>query len=290
MRLPILPFAIVGLTAAAALSGQAQTPPTSFVCFVHAGGPAEPESIRGLYYTEVIHSADVGPVEARWKAAAAAHGVKATPECRSGPRASIEFTQEGFSRSEDRRFPVDSHFRPRKEPPRPPVWASCGYDAKDGTHALTPVFQAPDPGGSWVDWDWIKKMAAETNAQRSSRFSCDTRATPQEAEAMRQKTINYYRGNRNIVTLSPPSVALTTASSSAAPTPRPAAQTSGLTVEANTGARDAARAWDEQVKTMLAAEAQKKVQIAASQAQSDAEYKAVLAKFLAERRKQGRSQ
>jgi hypothetical protein len=73
------------------------------------------------------------------------------------------------------------------------------------------------------------------------------------------------------------------------PAPKPA-QAPALTIKEDTSAKDAAKAWDEQVKKTLAAEAQKKVETAAKQAQADAKLKADYEAFFAERRKQGRAQ
>ena len=176
--------------------------------------------------------------------------------------------------------------------PRPPVWVSCGYDAQDGTHALTPTFLMDDPGGNWTGWDWVKRMDAQTDPQRSSMFSCSPRKTREEAEAERQHTIDFYRGRRNIVTLSPPPGARFSGGATAsAPSPSPPRSSAGsLTVKTDTSLRDAGKAWDEQVKKTLAAEAQKKVETAAKQVQADAKLKADYEAFFAERRKQGRAQ
>ena len=71
--------------------------------------------------------------------------------------------------------------------------------------------------------------------------------------------------------------------------PKPSAPPA-LTVKTDTSIKDAAKAWDEQVKKTLAAKAQKKVEAAAKIAQSDAKLKADYEAFFAERRKQGRAQ
>lgn len=75
-----------------------------------------------------------------------------------------------------------------------------------------------------------------------------------------------------------------------APRPKSPAQTASLTVKTDTSAKDAAKAWDEQVKKTLAAEAQKKVETAAKQTQADTKRQAEITAFFAERRRQGRAQ
>lgn len=87
----------------------------------------------------------------------------------------------------------------------------------------------------------------------------------------------------------PPAVA------KAAPPPKPKVagpppKAPALTVKEDTSAKDAAKAWDEQVKKTLAAEAQKKAETAAKAAQADAKQKAQIEAVMAERRRQGRAQ
>src|SRR4051812_30990254 len=154
--------------------------------------------------------------------------------------------------------------------PKPIVWVSCGYDSKDGPHALSPAFTMEDPGGNWTGWDWVKRMEAETDPQRSSMLSCTPRKTREEVEADRQHTIDFYQGRRAIVTLSPPPGARLSGGPGASAPSSAGSGSGALTVKTDTSARDAARAWDEQVKKTLAAEAQKKVETAAKAAQADA--------------------
>lgn len=72
--------------------------------------------------------------------------------------------------------------------------------------------------------------------------------------------------------------------------PPKATQAGHLTVKEDTSAKDAAKAWDEQVKKALAAEAQKKVETAAKALRDDTEMKRKIAEFMAERRRQGAAQ
>jgi hypothetical protein len=71
---------------------------------------------------------------------------------------------------------------------------------------------------------------------------------------------------------------------------KPAPSGAYLTVESNTGLRDAGKAWDAQVKKTLQAEAQKKVETAAKAAAADAQRQAEIEAFFRERRKQGAAQ
>lgn len=86
------------------------------------------------------------------------------------------------------------------------------------------------------------------------------------------------------------------AESASAPAPSPRVSPAGpatgpsLVVKTDTSGRDAAQAWDAQVKKQLAAEAQKKVDAAAKAIQADAKKQAEIAAFFAERRRQGRAQ
>jgi hypothetical protein len=61
-------------------------------------------------------------------------------------------------------------------------------------------------------------------------------------------------------------------------------------VKADTSIRDAAAAWDEQVRTALAEEAQKNVLAAARSALADEKRQAEIQNYFAERRRQGRAQ
>jgi len=175
-------------------------------------------------------------------------------------------------------------------PPKPIVWVSCGYDSKEGPHAITPAFTMEDPGGNWTGWEWVKRMEAETDSQRSSMLSCTTRQTREEVEADRQRTIDYYQGIRPIVTLSPPPGAGLSSGPGASARSHAASGAGALIVKTDTSLRDAGKAWDEQVRKTLAVEAQKKVETAAKAAQADAKRQAEIAAFFAERRKQGRAQ
>lgn len=76
-----------------------------------------------------------------------------------------------------------------------------------------------------------------------------------------------------------------------APVTKPVAITKpSLTIKSDTAPRDLGKAWDEQVRKTLAAEAQKKIENAAKAAQADAKYQAELEAFFRERRKRGRAQ
>ena len=171
------------------------------------------------------------------------------------------------------------------------VWMSCGYDrSADGArHALTPAFTVEDQGGWPGDWDWVKRMAAETDPVRASRLSCDKRDTLAEVEADRQHVIDYYATAGGTVAIAPPPEARSTGSAGAN---QPSRAPSGpaLTVKTDTSLRDAAKAWDEQVKKTLAAEAQKKVELAAKKVRDDQKYQADMEAFFAERRRQGSRQ
>lgn len=181
-----------------------------------------------------------------------------------------------------------------KAPPAPArklVWISCGYDrAQDGArHALTPAFAVEDQPGWTGEWAWVKRMEAETDSLRLSRLSCVKRDTREEAEADRQRAIDYYADLGGTVAFAPPPEARMAGSAGAAQ-PSHAPPAAGLTVKTDTSLRDAGKAWDAQVQKTLAAEAQKKVETAAKQVQADAKLKADYEAFFAERRKQGRAQ
>lgn len=80
-----------------------------------------------------------------------------------------------------------------------------------------------------------------------------------------------------------------------APPPKPnppstPASAGHIEVKTDTSAADAAKAWDDQVRKALAAEARKKVETAAKVAQADAETKRKIAEFMANRRRQGSAQ
>jgi hypothetical protein len=214
-----------------------------------------------------------------------------TPEAAQAAR-----VKTGYVRTSDLPWPKDvqlASMAGAKAPappagPRPRVWMSCGYDRMNSSgHAATPVFSTEDLGGWPGAWPWVKRLEAESDPLRRSGYSCDKRATQAEAEAHHQETLAYYANSGGTQTLPVPPEGR--AGGGAAPAPKPA-QTASLTVKTDTSIKDAARAWDEQVKKTLAAEAQKKVETAAKQAQADAKYKAEVEAFFAERRKQGRAQ
>lgn len=124
-----------------------------------------------------------------------------------------------------------------------------------------------------------------------------TQADAQEYRDRWQRTKNYAIV-KFIAWAPPPSItglgtgsAKTAKVTGAAGGPGNPASKSGATVEkADTGIRDAGKAWDEQVRKALAEEARKKVETAAKTAQADAKKQAEVAAFFAERRKQGRAQ
>lgn len=72
--------------------------------------------------------------------------------------------------------------------------------------------------------------------------------------------------------------------------PTPPFNKPSLTLKTDTGPQDTGKAWDEQVKRTLAAEAQQRVDSAARTIQANAKAQADLAAFFRERRKRGRAQ
>lgn len=72
--------------------------------------------------------------------------------------------------------------------------------------------------------------------------------------------------------------------------PTPPVNMPSLTLKTDTGPQDAGKAWDEQVKRSLAAEAQQRVESAARTIQANAKAQADLAAFFREQRKRGRAQ
>lgn len=164
--------------------------------------------------------------------------------------------------------------------PRGP-WAAC-LKSQAGGPAITPAFQTNVP-------DHRAKLDADAMARfgSSDYVSCDYGQTREEVEG---KIRNHYTSPAHDWPL--PWLG---GRQAAAPAPRstdsstPAAA-GALIVKTDTSAKDAAKAWDEQVKKTLAAETQKRVETAAKQAQADAKLKAEYEAFFRERRRQGAAQ
>lgn len=178
-----------------------------------------------------------------------------------------------------------------------PGWATCSYDAADGAFAQSPVFRAGLLEGGWNSWPWVQKFSDATYSARASRMACDAYETRDEAEAERQRHIDFYSSRRPIVTLNPPAdtglAGASAAQSAPPPKPKPVGAPSSagsLTIKTDTSLRDAGKAWDEQVKKTLAEEARKKVETAVKNAQANAKAQAEAEAFFKERRRQGRAQ
>ena len=182
--------------------------------------------------------------------------------------------------------------------PKGAVWAKCGYDGQDDAYHLTPAFRANDVGGSWTEWAWYKKFAAETDPARRSHLSCTFRDTREKIEADRQDDLNYYQGIRNVVTLNPPAdvgfkgAPPPVAPSPSTPQPAPAAPSSrgSLTIKTDTSLRDAGKAWDAQARDQLRKDAEGRARATAVAARARAETQAEMTRFLADLKKRGRAQ
>lgn len=162
-------------------------------------------------------------------------------------------------------LPADVRFAPRRQMIEQQFRAAVAR-----AHNLT------DPRPSCSDFN-VTLSDGSTDQSMLERFERDFARAKSTAGAV---LVAFTPGESGAVASAPPP----------SPPPRSSTQTAALTVKTDTGPRDAAEAWDEQVKTSLAAEAQKKVETAAKAAQANAKYQADMAKFFAERRKQGRAQ
>lgn len=168
---------------------------------------------------------------------------------------------------------------PRHQAPMQAGFVACLKSHESGVF-VTSTFPASTA-------DYRRKIDADASARWGSAeyVDCKTRTTREEAD----------RAVRGAYNVAPNAWPLPWAGSPQAPpakivtAPKPIAAPA-LTLKTDTGPQDAAKAWDEKVKKTLAAEAQKKVEMAARQAQSDAKLKADYEAFFAERRKQGRAQ
>lgn len=219
--------------------------------------------------------------------------------------------QSNASRAHDRRFRESSdrttnlHWTPsaadlaKAPPPRgptTPIYMQCltaPHTPQINVPAVlqtSPVFQVKAADSYDLQQQFRDYAAKNLN----DAPKCLVARTPDRLKAMLIDEIDHYGlGSRIVEAPFKPITALASPKPTPTPTPTPmpkAAQTASLTVKADTSAKDAARAWDEQVKKTLAAEAQKKVEAAAKAAQADAKRQAEIAAFFAERRKQGRAQ
>lgn len=168
---------------------------------------------------------------------------------------------------------------PRSQAPTQAGFVACLKSHESGVY-VTPTFPAAIA-------DYRRKIDADASARWGSAQYVDCKMRPTREEADRA-----VRGAYNVA---PKPWPLPWAGSPQVPpakivtAPKPIAAPA-LTLKTDTGPQDAAKAWDEKVKKTLAAEARKKVELAAKQAQSDAKLKADYEAFFAERRKQGRAQ
>jgi len=182
------------------------------------------------------------------------------------------------------------------------VYVACyAYQIGNPNSAYLPVVRATQAEVSnYLEFN--VERAVFPHRQPGQAVGCSTGDTAEAAHAARVKT-GYLKTSELpwpkevvLASMSPADTAAPKAASAPKPaaTPKPVAkvpaQTTALTIKANPGPKDAAKAWDKQVKKTLAAEAQKKVETAAKQAQADANTKADYEAFLRERRKQGRAQ
>lgn len=120
--------------------------------------------------------------------------------------------------------------------------------------------------------------------------TCLTSWTTEGLEAKYVDEIDHARPGSPIAQITfSPSAALA-APKPTSPSPPAVAAAPALIVKTETSAKDAAKAWDEQVKKTLAAEAQKRAETAAKAAQANAKYLAEVEAFFAEQRKRGRAQ
>ena len=153
---------------------------------------------------------------------------------------------------------------------------------------MSPVFRIKVSDGNDVRQQFSDYVAAN-KLDGSPR--CLAARTREGLEAQATDEIDHARPGSRIVKIEfKPAAAVATKPIPPKPANKSGAQTAALTVKTDTSLRDAGKAWDEQVRKTLAAEAQKKVETAAKAAQADARMQAEIAAFFAERRKQGRAQ
>jgi hypothetical protein len=162
----------------------------------------------------------------------------------------------------------------------PLAWVACLNSHETGVY-ITPAFRAAEMP------TFGPKLSDDALARWGSNRYVDCKRGPTREEVERK-----IRGAYNVTPRDWP-LPWAGGKVATAPPPKPSSKPGGagsLTVKTDTSAKDAAKAWDEQVKKTLAAEAQKKVETAAKQVQADAKLKADYEAFFAERRKQGRAQ
>jgi len=160
-------------------------------------------------------------------------------------------------------------------------WVACLKSDRSGLY-ITPGFETDAP-----NYDARLKADAAARWGSADYVQCDYGPTREYVE----------RRVRNHYTSTPSDWPLPWLGERRATAPPPKPQTSSkpaavgaLTVKTDTSLRDAGKAWDDQVKKTLAAEAQKKVELAAKKVRDDQKYKADMEAFFAERRRQGSRQ
>jgi hypothetical protein len=251
------------------------------------------------------------------------HGPGYTANCKTGDTpeaAEAARIKSGYVKTSELPWPKDvvlASMSPASKQPAPPAgppkWASCYLETSGGV-GTSLAFLVFEPfrvaaekassiesgiGSQFHGAVGVGTVVAGYHPFAS--FDSDHCSVYDSEEAARAKFVarTNVRGYNIIKTVSwtPPSsitgiggaqgVAKVTGSSGGK---GPAPDSAATVVKADTSIRDASKAWDEQVKKTLAAEAQKKVETAAKAAQADAKYKAQVEAFFAERRGQGRAQ
>lgn len=187
-----------------------------------------------------------------------------------------------------------------------PAWAQ----RDERVYVACYVYRVPGAAAAYLPvvpatrWDFNNNFelkaekAVLPSREPGQHLSCKSGDTPEAADAARVKTgylkVSELPWPRDFALSSPPEAPKPVPVPAPAPAPalvaRTPAPSASLTARVDTSAQDAARAWDEQVRNTLAAEARKKVEAAARQVQADAKRQAEIATFFAERRKQGRAQ
>jgi hypothetical protein len=169
------------------------------------------------------------------------------------------------------------------------------------------VYRVPSSSGLYLpvvrstQWDVFNNFESKAergvlpNREPGQFLSCEVGDTPEAASAARVAT-GYLRAGelawpKGLVLSATPEPTIAPKPGPAPkPTPKPTPPTTGLTVKADTSAKDAARAWDAQVAKALADEAQKRAQTAIKQARNDAKMQADAERARQERVKRGRAQ